>query len=92
MASITTNQLPVQTGGSECAGSISVDENFETGDVRDQATVDLTRPVAIYESGYAIINGDTVYGVARNVVMVRPPVKQVLLWHQSQPAEGTDER
>ena len=46
-----------------------VDENFEAGDVRDQATADLTRPVAIYEGSYAIINGDTVYGVARNVVM-----------------------
>ncbi|KRP13914.1 MAG: TonB-dependent receptor [Sphingobacteriales bacterium BACL12 MAG-120813-bin55] len=42
---------------------------FTASDVRDPAAADLTRPVAIYEGSYAIIDGDTVYGVARNVVM-----------------------
>ena len=43
--------------------------SFTASDVRDPAAADLTRPVAIYEGAYAIIDGDTVYRVARNVVM-----------------------
>jgi hypothetical protein len=43
--------------------------SFTADDVRDPVAADLTRPVPIYEGSFAIINGDTVYGVARNVVM-----------------------
>jgi hypothetical protein len=37
--------------------------------IRTQAEADLTRPVAVYPGGYSLIGGDTVRGVARNVVM-----------------------
>ena len=37
--------------------------------IRTQAEADLTRPVAIYPGGFSLIGGDTVRGVARNVVM-----------------------
>lgn len=37
--------------------------------VRSGADADLTRPVAIQPGGYAIVNGDTLYGIARSVTM-----------------------
>ncbi|MEZ4921156.1 MAG: hypothetical protein R2792_18795 [Saprospiraceae bacterium] len=37
--------------------------------VRTQAEADATRPVAI-QNGAAVINGDTLTGVARNVVVI----------------------
>lgn len=37
--------------------------------VRTQAEADLTRPVAVYPGGYSLIDGDTLRGIARNVVM-----------------------
>ncbi|HQU73199.1 MAG TPA: TonB-dependent receptor [Calditrichia bacterium] len=42
------------------------------GDVRSQAEADATRPVPIYSDAtgsYALVNGDTLRGAARNVVM-----------------------
>lgn len=37
--------------------------------VRTPADADASRPIPIFEGGYAIIEGDTLSGVARNVVM-----------------------
>jgi outer membrane receptor protein involved in Fe transport len=36
---------------------------------RSPAEADLTRPIPIYEGGFAVIEGDTLFGVARNIVM-----------------------
>lgn len=47
----------------------NMDPTFTADEVRDPAAANLTRPVPIYEESFAIIDGDTVYGVARNVVM-----------------------
>ncbi len=45
-----------------------IDENFDPSDVRPQSEADLTRPIPIY-GNYAIINGDTLNGIAKNIVM-----------------------
>ncbi len=37
--------------------------------IRTQAAADLTRPVPVYPGGFTLLGGDTVRGVARNVVM-----------------------
>ena len=44
-------------------------EDFQPDDVRSQEEADLTRPIPIYDGSYAIINGDTVTGIARTVTM-----------------------
>lgn len=37
--------------------------------VRTQAEADLSRPIPIFEGGFAVINGDTLTGISRNIVM-----------------------
>lgn len=37
--------------------------------VRSQAEADLSRPIPIYDGSYTIIDGDTLNGIARNIVM-----------------------
>ena len=37
--------------------------------VRSPDDADLTRPIPIYESRFAVVNGDTLTGIARNIVM-----------------------
>lgn len=50
------------------AEEFPIDENFTVEDVRTPAEADATRPVPIID-GEGIINGQSVSGVARNVVM-----------------------
>ena len=38
-------------------------------DVRPQAEADESRPVPVYEGSYAVVEGDTLYGAARGVIM-----------------------
>lgn len=45
-----------------------ISEDFEPGDVRPEAVADLTRPIPIY-GNYTVINGDTLNGISKNIVM-----------------------
>ncbi len=51
------------------APSAWINDDPQNVKIRTQAEADLTRPVAIYPGGYTLLGGDTVRGVARNVVM-----------------------
>lgn len=45
-----------------------IDETFEVDDVRTETEADMTRPIPVY-GNYAVINGDTLNGIAKNIVM-----------------------
>lgn len=45
-----------------------IDSDFTAADVRPEAEADLTRPIPVY-GNYAVINGDTLTGIAKNIVM-----------------------
>jgi len=45
-----------------------IDENFTIDDVRSETEADLTRPIPVY-GNYAVIEGDTLNGIAKNIVM-----------------------
>ncbi len=45
-----------------------IDENFTVDDIRTETEADMTRPIPVY-GNYAVINGDTLNGIAKNIVM-----------------------
>ncbi len=45
-----------------------IDENFTPDDIRTETEADLTRPIPVY-GNYAVINGDTLTGISKNIVM-----------------------
>ncbi len=45
-----------------------IDESFNVDDIRTETEADMTRPIPVY-GNYAVINGDTLNGIAKNIVM-----------------------